>query len=267
MRFLALLLLMTWTTGCATTQPHQQQSANNMKESPSSATSAGVKPVQDQRALADLKEMAAALSSAKSMSFNTISTTPIRGPNGQWIHVFSTAKVSMQRPNHLRIETGGDAFPQQIYYDGKTFSINAPEKKLYTQSEMTGSIDTVLAQASEKGGDAFPFADVLIADPYASWAQGLEGAVYVGESTRNNEKLTHLALTAKDVSWEVWTDQKTHLPRLVYVKYTTETHSPTVMIEFSKWKLNAKMPASTFTFKAPSGEKKIALKAPEGTQK
>jgi hypothetical protein len=234
---------------------------------PAGASEAPITPVKDPRALTELKAMGDALAGASSMSFNTSTMTPVRGPNEQWVHVFATAQVEMQRPNQLFVVTGGDAFPQSVYFDGHQFSVNSVEKKLYTQSKMSGSIDTMLAQASKKGGTTFPFADVLLSDPFASWTEGLEGAVYVGESTRGGESLRHLALTAKSVDWEVWLDAVTHLPRMVFVKYTGASRSPSVLIEFSKWKLNASIAASDFAFKAPVGAKKIELKAPEGANK
>jgi hypothetical protein len=228
---------------------------------------AAVKPVKDPVALAELKKMGEALAAAKTMHFSATTMTPIRGANNQWVHVFSTAKVSMKRPNKLMIETGGDAFPEKIFFDGTTFSASATEKKLYSQTPMTGTVDSALAQAASKAGEVFAFSDVLIADPLTSWSNDLEGAVYIGESNRGGEKLKHFALTAKDVDWEVWTDEKTHLPRVVYVKYTGENRTPTILIEFSHWKLDATTADADFNFKAPAGFKKIELKTPEGATK
>ena len=94
--------------------------------------------------------------------------------------------------------------------------------------------------------------------------QNLEGALYIGESHRGKERLTHLALTSKTVDWEVWLDEKTHLPMIVYVKYTGVERTPSIMIQFSHWKLNTAMPASTFGFVAPKGATKAELKAPAG---
>jgi hypothetical protein len=230
------------------------------------ADNAPITPVKDQRALSGLKEMSDALTALHSMSFDTTSITPFRGPNGQWIHVLKTAQVKMQRPNRLFVQTGGDAVKQDVYFDGKNYSIYAKDHQLFSKEEITGSIDDMLSKASSQGGDSFPFEDVLLSDPYASWTKDLDGAVYVGESDRQGEKLSHFAMTAKGVDWEVFVDQKTHLPRIVYVKYTDLERSPSTLIEFSKWKLNPKLAASTFTFKAPEGAKKAQFKAPKGAK-
>jgi hypothetical protein len=232
-------------------------------KSKDSKDSSEIKLVKDQRAMDELKRMGTTLSQAKSMSFHASSMTPFRGPNKQWLHVFAIADVSMQRPSQLFVETSGDSFPSKIYYDGQNFSVSSKEQNLYTQNKQTGPIDSMLGEVADKAGAAFPFADVLVSDPYSSWEKDLLGAVYVGISERGNEKLVHLALTAKDVDWEVWVDQKTHLPRMVYVKYLTEERSPSVLIELSKWKLNSKIPDTVFAFKAPKGAKMAEMKAPE----
>lgn len=225
-----------------------------------------IAPVKDLRALKQLKEMSDALANAKSLTFDTTSMTPMRGPNGQWFHILTTSKVLLSRPAHLAVETGGDAVQQKITFDGNTYSVSVPKHHVYSQDQMPGSIDEMLASAATKGGNVFTFADVLLSDPYTMWAKSLDGAVYVGESERGKEKLSHLMLTSKSVDWEVWLDQKTHLPRIVYVKYTGVEKAPSVMIEFSKWKLNADIPAATFAFVAPKGAAKVQLKAPAGGQ-
>jgi hypothetical protein len=254
----AVTLVMT--SGCASSATAQ----NSEHAKPAAPV---VKAVKDPIAMAELKKMGDALASAKTMSFWSNTMTPIRGANNQWVHVFSTAKVSLKRPSKMMVETGGDAFPQKIYFDGTTFTAVSPEKKLYSQTAMPGTIDNMIAQASTKAGESFSFADVLIADPLTSWTTDLDGATYIGESTRGGEKLQHIALTAKDVDWEAWIDEKTHLPRIVFVKYTGENRTPTVLIEFSKWKVNAEIPDSTFNFKASKSFKKIGLQIPEGASK
>jgi hypothetical protein len=243
--------------GCSTAS---QAPANQTPTTPPGS----IKPARDQRALDELKAMGQALGQAKSLEFEVSSMAPIRGPNGQWLHVLKTAKVEAQRPNRLFVETGGDAFPQKIFFDGKTLSISAPEHKLYTQTPLAGDIDAMMAQSAKKGGNVFVFADVLLADPYSSWVQDLEGAVLVGDSTRGHEKLRHLAFTAKDEDWEVWVDTKTHLPRMVYAKYLGAERSPAILVEFNHWKLNSSIPGSVFAFHAPKDSKKAELRAPTG---
>ncbi len=258
---LGLAALVT-ISGCA---HHEAKSESAAAPSVNAApTAPPIIPVQDQRAVGELKRMSDALVAARSMTFETSSLTPFHGPNGQWVHVLKTARVEMRRPDKLSIVTGGDAVPQRIVFDGKKYSVSALDRQLYSQTEMAGTIDEMLAQASRQGGNVLTFADVLLSDPYANWIKGLEGAVYVGETDRNGEKLNHLAFTEKDEDWEVYNSEKDHLPRLVYVKYLGVKRSPAILIEFGKWKINPSIAAAEFGFQAPAGAKKAALKAPAG---
>jgi hypothetical protein len=271
MKFNVLILIgmslsgLMLTTGCATAAPATQKTPPPVASAP--PRNPEIVLVKDKRAMDALTEMGNALASAHTMSFVTTIMKPIRGPNDQWVHILTTDTVEMQRPDKLKVVAGGDAYPQRIIYDGENFSVSAPEANLYTNSKMNGNIDAMLAHASKVGGVTFPFADVLLADPLKSWTEGLEGALYIGESNRGGEKLVHIALSAKDVDWEMWMDQKLHVPRIIYVKYTGEHHAPSVLIEFSKWNLNEKIAASDFVFKPLSGSKKVSLIAPGGETK
>jgi len=257
--------LVTIAFGCAST-PTAVTNSTGAASAASNTTNQrhpDIKPIKDSHALAELKAMSDALTAASTLRFTAMALKPLRGPNDQWVHIMTSANVEMQRPNQLFISTGGDAFPQRIYFDGKNFSVHATETKLYSIQPMQGKdIDGMLAQASKDGGVTFSFADLLLKDPWASWTHDLEGALFIGESNRNGEKLNHIALTASDVDWEIWTDQKTHLPRVVYVKYVGVHRTPALMIEFSNWKLGTKIPASDFSFKAPADSKRVSFAAP-----
>jgi hypothetical protein len=249
------------TSACATQHPAQEPSPASGANG-TSARASGIAPVKDKRAMEAWQTMADTLSKASSMRFVSTVMKPMHGPNDQWIHILTVDTVEMQRPNKLMVSAGGDAYPQKVYFDGENFSVSAPEDHLYSTGKVNGNVDNMLADIQNKGGVSFPFADVLLADPMKSWSEGLEGAAYIGESTRGNKKLSHIALTAKDVDWEIWIDQKMHVPRIVYVKYTGVHRAPSVLIEFSKWKLNDKIAASTFQFKPMSGAKKVSFAAP-----
>ena len=84
----------------------------------------------------------------------------------------------LSRPDHLAVQTGGDAEEQKITFDGKTYSVSLPNHHVYSQNAMPGTIDTMLAEAAKKGGNVFTFADVLLNDPYATWAKPGGGSLY-----------------------------------------------------------------------------------------
>src|SRR5438034_10505729 len=74
----------------------------------SGSSAAMAKQVKDDRALASLKEMSDTLAKADSMSFRADSAVAIASPTQQWVHVFGVSLVTLQRPDKLYVESGGE---------------------------------------------------------------------------------------------------------------------------------------------------------------
>jgi hypothetical protein len=216
---------------------------------------------KDERALRLLTGMSDALAQASTLSFRARSLVPMAGPNGQWISLFATSRVVMQRPNKLFVEMRGDVFPNDLYYDGKTWTAIAPNEKFYSQREVAGhTVDAMIEEAYEKQDDLFPFADVLASNAYAHLTKDLSSALYVGQSTVAGVKVDHLAFTAKGLDWEIWIGMRDRLPRLMVGAYRDLERHPTFTVEFADWKLNPPVTAKTFSPTIPAGAKRIEFK-------
>ena len=147
------------------------------------ATAAGP-ATKDERALKLLKSMSDTLAQAKTLSFRSRSLVPTAGPNGQWITLFVRSRVVIQRPDKLFVEMRGDVSPNDLYYNGRTWTAVAPNEKFYSQRELAGqTIDAMIEEAYAKQDDLFPFADVLWSDVYGQLTKELSTALYVGRST------------------------------------------------------------------------------------
>ena len=147
------------------------------------------------------------LAQAKTLSFRARSLVPTAGPrNGQWISLLGTSRVVMQRPDKLFVEMRGDIFPNDLYFDGKTWTAVAPNEKFYAQRPAAGqTVDAIIEpHAYAKKDDLFPFADVPPSDAYARLTQNLSSALYVGQSTIGAAKVDHLAFAGKALDWEIW---------------------------------------------------------------
>jgi hypothetical protein len=213
-------------------------------------------PIKDERALKVLKAMTDTLAQAKTLSFRARSLVPTAGPNGQWISLFGTSRVAMQRPDRLFVEMRGDIFPNDLYLDGKTWTAIAPNEKFYAQRPAPGqTIDALIDEAYAKNDDPFPFADVLPSDAYARLTQNLSSALYVGQSTIGGAKVDHLAFTGK-----IWIGATDRLPRFLMGTYRDLERSPTFWVEFADWKVNPPIDPKTFTPVIPAGSKKIEFK-------
>ncbi|MDM0071804.1 DUF2092 domain-containing protein [Variovorax sp. J31P207] len=225
------------------------------------AATAAAAPVKDERALALLKGMSDTLASARTLSFKVRGIVPTPAPNGQYVSLFASSRVVMQRPDKLFVEARGDLFPSDSFYDGKSVTVIGADRRFYSQREANGGAIETLMQAVQPGSDATaPFFDLLVADPYAFLTKDFTSAFWVGQSTVGGVKTEHLAFTAPGLDWEIWIGAADKLPRLMVVSYRSSERQPTFTVEFSEWKLNATVPAKTFSAAIPPGATKLEFK-------
>lgn len=226
------------------------------------APAAQIQLVKDPRALAALEAMSNRLAAAKSLTFHVHNSVPMLGPNLQWVTLLGTARVALERPNKLFIERGGDQVAMSVYYDGKAITFYEPQQKLFAEVSAPATIDATLAEVLGPSLAGFPYLEILLADPYAALTADLGGALYVGHSTVDGVKTDHLAFRGPGVDWEIWIGVDDKLPRLVEAKYVDLGKAPSITTRFTDWKLDAPIPASTFTLEKVAGAQQIELARP-----
>ena len=224
--------------------------------------------IKDERALKLLKAMSDKLGNAKSLSFRVRGLVPAVAPTGQYISLFASSSVVMQRPDKLFVAARGDMFPSDIFYNGKTITVIGLGKKFYVQQQAAGAGFDTFVQGAHPGSDAVaPFFDMLTPDPYATLTKDFLSALFVGQSTIGGVQADHLAFTAKSVDWEIWIGAADKLPRLMVVSYRIPERHRTFTVEFSDWKLNTPVPAQTFSATIPAGATKLEFKPEVPAQK
>ena len=232
------------------------------------AQSKASEPVIDQRAIDILKKMSDTLSQAKTVSFQARSMVPVKSPDGVWINLYGTSRVVMQGPDKLFASTAGDFAAHDFYFDGKTITAYSPAKNLYAVRPAAATIDEMIENAHRAEGKSFPYADVLVSEPYTVLVKGLLKAFYVGQSTiiplsgAEGIKTDHLAFSNKGVEWQIWIDTESHLPRMVCATYLDDIGEPSYIIEFGGWKLNEQVSPETFIFNNASQAAKVEFRNP-----
>jgi hypothetical protein len=197
-----------------------------VKEAPKPATkeAAPAAPAQvEPRAVELLKAASAALAAAKTVSFDAVATYERAAANGQPLFYSTVSKVTMQRPDKLRVITLGDGVPDEVYYDGKEIAAYIPSANLVAISDAPPTIDKLLDHLWDKAAIYFPFADVLASDPYEELAKDIHSAFYVGQSIAvGGVKTEVVAIAGDDAAGQIWLGAEDHLPRLIRVVYANE---------------------------------------------
>ena len=73
------------------------------------------------------------LKAAPRFTFKAVTDRETPSVNGQMLDFVSVSRVSVERPNKVRVDTTGDRFAASLWYDGKTLSIFSDKSSFYAQ--------------------------------------------------------------------------------------------------------------------------------------
>lgn len=267
-RLSGVLILALSAGACA----HKEKTALPAAPAPETSTPAAAPgnvphPVMDRRALDLLKRMSETLASAESFTYRSRSSTEVPAATGQFLTFFGHTEVALERPNKLRAKSGGDIPVFTITYDGAKVWALDPGKNLYAVAEAPATIDDTLTFLMDQAGIHFPASDFMFSNPYAVMTKDVNSAFVVGASEVDGHPTDHLAFMGPGVNWEIWIDSgKEALPRRFAVTYKEAVNFPRFLVEFFDWRLNPKLPAGEFVFKAPQGAKPIEFASEVGRE-
>ena len=228
-----------------------------------SATPAPSRPAIDPKALQILHAACDTLSKAQTMSFTAVDTYERAARNGQPLYYTNESKVTLQRPDKLRVIKIGDGVPDEFYYDGKVMMAFIPSANLVAAANAPSTVDAMLDAAWDVGGIYFPFADVLVSQPCAVLDKNLTSAFYIGQSVVVGGTPTDMVAIAGDgLQAELWIGASDHLPRMIRVIYPKEPAQARYQTDYSDWKLGAPVDAKSFRSDKASGAAHIAFQPP-----
>jgi hypothetical protein len=151
----------------------------------------------------------------------------------------TTSEVLMQRPDKLRVLTLGDGPASEFYYDGKTMTAYAPVENLVAVAAAPASIDATLKAAFDSAAIYFPFADVVLADPYKNIAEGLTHAFYIGQSKVIGGTVTDMVAYVNDyVFVQIWIGAEDKLPRMLRAVFRDDRLRLRHQLELTNWKID-----------------------------
>jgi hypothetical protein len=239
--FAAAALCTPWGTVDAQTKPATAK--------PAAAKAAP--PAIQTKAVDLLKASSAALAAANALSFNAIELFENPSRQRQPLAYTNRYDVLLQRPDKLRISLLADARPTNIWYDGKTVTAFRPEENLVAVQQAPPTIDAALAAAYTSSQTYFPFADVIVSNPYGDLAPLLKRAYYVGRSKVVGDTETDIvAFMANGVFEQMWIGVDDKLPRMIRAVFLDDPAQRRHELVFTNWKLNVDVAADAFT---PSG--------------
>ncbi len=221
-------------------------------------------PALEPKAIEILKASSSRLAAARTMSFRAVVSYESPSRLGPPLVYTTRSEVTLQRPNKLRVITPGDGAASEFYYDGKTMMAFSPAANLVAVADAPPTIDAALKEAFGSAAIYFPFADVVVADPYKDIADGMVVAFYIGQSSEVGGTTTDMvAYASDDVLVQVWIGVKDKLPRRSRAIFRNDPVQLRHQMDLSNWSLDGPVPAGTFTSARASHAKRIPFARPE----
>jgi hypothetical protein len=217
----------------------------------------------DPKATAVLQAACDVLSAAQVMSFTAVDTYERAARNGQPLYYTVESKVTLQRPDKLRVIKVGDGVPDEFYYDGKSMMAYIPSANLVAVSDAPPTIDAMLDAAWDIAGIYFPFSDVVMSQPCSVLDKNVTSAFYVGESVVVGGTPTQMVAIAGDgLQAELWIGAEDHLPRMIRVTYPNEPAHARYQTDYSEWQLGGPVDAAAFKSEKAASATRIAFQPP-----
>jgi hypothetical protein len=218
-------------------------------------------PVKDEKALALLRKMSDRLQGAKSFSFKARTSREVLVGGAVQATFFNDLHVAVQRPDKVAATRTGDLPEFRFAYDGKTMTAYTPGQGKWATTASPPTIDAMLFAAYEQGKLSFPADEVLVADPFAAMTKDLTFVSLIGQTTIAGRNTDHVVLANPGMEWQVWLDVKTGLPVESAIVYVDDPRKPHFYIEYLDWRLDPKLPASTFALPKPSSASQVDFSA------
>jgi hypothetical protein len=246
---LGALLLVAFLTASGNAQQSQKvpKASKHAKSQSKVEAPPEVQLVLEPKAIDILKSSCSRLAAARTMSFTAVVSYESPSLLGPLLVYTTKSEVSLQRPDKLRVITPGDGPASEFYYNGKTMTAFAPVENLVAVADAPPTIDETLKAAFDTASIYFPFADVMVADPYKDLSDGLILAFYIGQSNIVGGTTTDMVAFANDnVFIQIWIGAEDKLPRRIRGVYRDDLAHLRHDLELSNWQLDVAVPVDAF---------------------
>ena len=252
---LLLSLMLGSTVGAEERSPEEQPPNEQSSDGEQSSDDAPM----DAQALGTLNLMAETLARAQGFSVTIRAGFDVVQDTGQKITFGERRKVTLSRPDRLRVEAEeSDGKQTLVIYDGKAITVFNPGENVYGQIERVGSVDDAVRYVIQDLGMRLPLALMLVTTLPDELEQRLQSIDYVERNTLTPVPTDHLAGRGADVDFELWLAAgDTPLPQRLAITYKNEEGAPQYRAEFSDWKLNPDVSQVDLAFNPPDGAQRI----------
>lgn len=146
--------------------------------------------------------------------------------------------------------TERDGKLRDYYYDGKTFTIAAPEEGFYSSVSFGDGFEALLDAVRERTSTQIPLWTLMSETLGQNAVTDIEGAAYMGTTLILGQEAHHLAFSEHDEDWQIWisTDPDRPVPLMIIGTDPYQQGWPQYRIQLSNWAFDVDVSEGLFTY-------------------
>ncbi|HRD27427.1 MAG TPA: DUF2092 domain-containing protein [Caulobacter sp.] len=228
------------------------------------ATAPAVSPAVDPAALQALERMSAYLGTLTTFRVVAQTTYDQVYDNGQTLTFDSTITYDVRRPDGFIINMAADRHVRQIYFDGQSITLFAPNRGLYGTVPAPATIDQTLDLAWQRYGILIPLRDLFRwSAPGGDRKLDLRTGVRVGYARIDGVDCDQYAFQEGGIDWQIWIARGAKpVPVRVVIIDATDLAHPQFSANLT-WTETPAYAADAFTFKPPANSSRIGVEEVE----
>jgi hypothetical protein len=211
-----------------------------------------------------IDRMSAYLGTLKAFEIKAEASQDVVMEDGEKVQVVGQTSYRVRRPNGFVIETATAGKVRRFYYDGKQFTIYAPELGYYAKAPAPATIRETMAAVDDKFGVELPLQDLF------KWGEPNHGGLRaptsgwrVGDATIDGVATDQYAFRTGDYDWQIWIAKGAQpVPKRLVIIDRTDEARPAYSAKLS-WNVNATLADADFTFIPDKDAKQIHLASRE----
>lgn len=259
----ALALGLLFSPAAWAQTPQTAAKADKPAKSARKAVAAPPQATLEPRVLQLLQAASQKLAAARTMAFTATVNYEYPSLLGPPLVYAMRYDVTLKRPDKLKVVIPGDGPASEFVYDGKEMTAFAPAENLAAVAEAPPTLDAALKKAFDTAAIYFPFADLLMADPYAALAEGSTHAFSIGASeVVGGTKTDMVALANSEVFLQIWIGVDDKLPRRIRAIYQADPLRLRHDMALDNWKLDFPMGQDAFASPAAHAAQRIQFADP-----
>ena len=213
----------------------------------------------DPAAMQALDRMGAYLRGLTSFSLRADDAVDEVLDTGQKLQITKTVEFQVHKPDRLHAEITTDRKAREIFFDGKHFTLLAPEARYFTTVAAPPTIREMLTALETKYDIELPLRDLFLWGDDTDAAADIQEAMRVGTSNIAGQLADHYAFRQDEIDWQIWIAQgEAPLPLRYVITTKNEPGEPQYMANLT-WDTQAKPADAVFTFTPSKDDHPIAI--------